>query len=87
MFFDGHLFLCATNKYIFFLIEIRSQNILSSKIASVKRLSFTTKYVILIVAMAIVPKRIKSLLANAHNSLISIFQEEIGAKERMSQGM
>ena len=55
--------------------------------ASVKRFSFITKYLVVIMVMAIVPNNIMSSLVDANDSSIITFQEGIDAKERMPEGM
>ena len=55
--------------------------------ASVKRFSFITKYIVVMMAIAIVPNNIMSYLANANNSSIITFQEEKDVRERMPAGM
>ena len=54
--------------------------------ASVKRLSFITKYIVVMMATAIVPNDIMSSLVDANDSPIITFQEAKDVKERMPEG-
>ena len=54
--------------------------------APVKRFSFITKCIVVIMAMAIVPNDIVSSLVDANDSPIITFQEGKDAKERMPEG-
>ena len=53
----------------------------------VTRFSFITKYLVVIMAMTIVPNNILSSHGNANNSTIITFQEKTVAKGRMPEGM
>ena len=55
--------------------------------ASVKRFSFITKYLVVIMVMAIVPNNIMSSLVDVNDSPITTFQAGKEAKERMPEGM
>ena len=56
--------------------------------AAVKRLSFIIKYLVVMMAMAIVPNNSMRSLVDANDSpIITSFQEGKDAKERMPEGM
>ena len=85
--FDNHLKISFTSIQTSLRNQIYLWNISSPKMAIYRRLSFITKYLVLVIAMAILPTITWGFSTHINNSSMIAFHEGKGLKEGIARGM